>query len=176
MREVTGSSPVSSTKKSLLEPLSKSKVSGEDFFYLFLKSGRWGVRVNQKRMFCRIVPGFFSFLGNEDYCFSRNLSPKRWEGEIRIVHDLHNVLTNEISSLILFILIIITFREGLIIMAYYDAEHKAIIEKFNAQWSGLNTIEALAAQYDIEDIAQDNNLNPIDGLTEAIAKIPNHAD
>ena len=131
MREVTGSSPVSSTKKSLLEPLSKSKVSGEDFFYLFLKSGRWGVRVNQKRMFCRIVPGFFSFLGNEDYCFSRNLSPKRWEGEIRIVHDLHNVLTNEISSLILFILIIIIFREGLIIMAYYDAEHKAIIEKFN---------------------------------------------
>lgn len=49
-------------------------------------------------------------------------------------------------------------------MAYYDAEHKAIIEKFNAQWSGLNTIEALAAQYDIEDIAQDNNLKLLQTL------------
>lgn len=37
-------------------------------------SGRWGVRVDQHERFCRIVPGFFSFLGNEDYCFSRNLS------------------------------------------------------------------------------------------------------
>ena len=36
--EVRGSIPLSSTKKSLLEPLSKSKVSGEDFFIAFRKA------------------------------------------------------------------------------------------------------------------------------------------
>ena len=30
--EVVGSNPIRSTKKSLLEPLPKSKVSGEDFY------------------------------------------------------------------------------------------------------------------------------------------------
>ena len=43
-------------------------------FYLFLKSGRWGVRVDQHRRFCSNVPGFLFFLENEDYCFFRNLS------------------------------------------------------------------------------------------------------
>ena len=52
-----------STKKSLLEPLSKSKALGEDFFHYFLKSGRWGVRVNQHGRFYRNVPGSFSFFG-----------------------------------------------------------------------------------------------------------------
>ena len=33
-----GSTPAISTKKSLLEPLSKSKVSGEDFFIAFRKA------------------------------------------------------------------------------------------------------------------------------------------
>ena len=32
-----GSTPPASTKKSLLEPLSKSKASGEDFFHCFVK-------------------------------------------------------------------------------------------------------------------------------------------
>ena len=36
--EVRGSTPLCSTKKSLLEPLSKSKVSGEDFFIAFRKA------------------------------------------------------------------------------------------------------------------------------------------
>ena len=35
---VVGSSPTVTTKKSLLEPLSKSKVSGEDFFIAFRKA------------------------------------------------------------------------------------------------------------------------------------------
>lgn len=58
-----GSIPPTSTKKSLLEPLPKSKALGEDFFHYFLKSGRWGVRVNQHGRFCRNVPGSFSFFG-----------------------------------------------------------------------------------------------------------------
>lgn len=33
--EVRGSTPLCSTKKSLLEPLSKSKALGEDFFIIF---------------------------------------------------------------------------------------------------------------------------------------------
>ena len=70
-----GSIPLASTKKFLLEPLYKSKVSGEDFFIVFLKSGRWGVRVNQHRRFRRNVPEFFSFWGNEDCCLSLNPSP-----------------------------------------------------------------------------------------------------
>ena len=55
--------PLASTKKSLLEPLSKSKALSEDSFHYFLKSGRWGVRVNQHGRFCRNVPGSFSFFG-----------------------------------------------------------------------------------------------------------------
>lgn len=61
-------------KKSLLEPLSESKALGEDFFHYFLRSGRWGARVDQHGHSCRNVPGFLSFLGNEDYSLLRNLS------------------------------------------------------------------------------------------------------
>ena len=49
-------------------------------------------------------------------------------------------------------------------MAYFDDEHKSIIDKFNNQWSGLNSIEALAKKHGIEDIAQDNNLKLLQTL------------
>lgn len=49
-------------------------------------------------------------------------------------------------------------------MAYYDAIHKSIIDSFNNQWAGLSSIEALAAKYGIEDIAQDNNLKLLQTL------------
>ena len=40
--------------------------------------------MNQYRWFSRNVPGFFSFLGNEDYCFSRNLSSVLGVGKDKI--------------------------------------------------------------------------------------------
>ncbi|MCI5740637.1 MAG: restriction endonuclease [Lachnospiraceae bacterium] len=49
-------------------------------------------------------------------------------------------------------------------MDYYDAKHKLIIENFNNQWDGLNVIEKLAEKYDINDIAQDNNLKLLQTL------------
>ena len=49
-------------------------------------------------------------------------------------------------------------------MAYFDAEHQAKIQEFNSKWEGLNSIETLAKQYEINDIAQDNNLKLLQTL------------
>lgn len=56
------------------------------------------------------------------------------------------------------------FKEGRIHMSYYDTKHKSTITNFDAQWVGLNAIEALAATYRINDIAQDNNLKLLQTL------------
>ncbi len=49
-------------------------------------------------------------------------------------------------------------------MAYYDQEHRDKIEGFRAMWSKLDEIEALARTYEINDIAQDNNLKLLQTL------------
>lgn len=49
-------------------------------------------------------------------------------------------------------------------MSYFDRGHRLIIASFNDQWVGLNNIEALAARYGINDIAQDNNLKLLQTL------------
>lgn len=49
-------------------------------------------------------------------------------------------------------------------MPYFDANHQAVINKFNSKWEGLNTIELLAKQHEINDIAQDNNLKLLQTL------------
>ena len=49
-------------------------------------------------------------------------------------------------------------------MAYYDKEHQSKINSFDFQWNGLSAIESLAKQYDIDDIAQDNNLKLLQTL------------
>lgn len=49
-------------------------------------------------------------------------------------------------------------------MSYYDNEHQIVIKEFNSQWAGLETIEDLAKEYEINDIAQDNNLKLLQTL------------
>jgi hypothetical protein len=49
-------------------------------------------------------------------------------------------------------------------MSYYDSAHQTIIRDFNTQWRGLDTIEELAKEYKINDIAQDNNLKLLQTL------------
>lgn len=49
-------------------------------------------------------------------------------------------------------------------MAYKDKEHIAKIDNFNSLWSRLTEIEALAKKYEINDIAQDNNLKLLETL------------
>lgn len=49
-------------------------------------------------------------------------------------------------------------------MAYYDLEHQAKIEQIRQLWGRLDDIEALAAAYQITDIAQDNNLKLLQTL------------
>lgn len=49
-------------------------------------------------------------------------------------------------------------------MAYQDETHKNKIRIFNTMWSQLNHIEELAAEYQIYDITQDNNLKLLQTL------------
>ncbi len=49
-------------------------------------------------------------------------------------------------------------------MPYFDATHQAAIAAFNSDWDGLSTIEKLAKTYEINDIAQDNNLKLLQTL------------
>lgn len=49
-------------------------------------------------------------------------------------------------------------------MSYFDATHQAAIAAFNSDWDGLSTIEKLAKTYEINDIAQDNNLKLLQTL------------
>lgn len=49
-------------------------------------------------------------------------------------------------------------------MSYYNNEHQIVIKNFNSQWAGLETIEDLAKKYEINDIAQDNNLKLLQTL------------
>ena len=50
-------------------------------------------------------------------------------------------------------------------MAFYDDNHKNRIEYFEAMWAGMDKIEELAQRhYDINDIAQDNNLKLLQTL------------
>lgn len=49
-------------------------------------------------------------------------------------------------------------------MSYFDANHQSVIANFNSKWSGLNIIENLAKKYEINDIAQDNNLKLLQTL------------
>ena len=54
-------------------------------------------------------------------------------------------------------------KEG-ILMAYYDKKHREKINEFNSVWSNLHEIEELANTYEINDIAQDNNLKLLQTL------------
>lgn len=49
-------------------------------------------------------------------------------------------------------------------MAYFDLQHQKRIEKINSLWGRLDAIEELAANYEINDIAQDNNLKLLQTL------------
>lgn len=49
-------------------------------------------------------------------------------------------------------------------MAYYDKKHREKIESLNFVWSNLDSIEQLAQTYEINDIAQDNNLKLLQTL------------
>ena len=49
-------------------------------------------------------------------------------------------------------------------MAYYDASHRERISAFDSQWAQLHHIEELARTYEIDDIAQDNNLKLLQTL------------
>ncbi len=49
-------------------------------------------------------------------------------------------------------------------MAYYDRQHRAKIDSLNSMWSKLDGIEELAHTYEINDIAQDNNLKLLQTL------------
>lgn len=49
-------------------------------------------------------------------------------------------------------------------MSYYDEKHQKVINAFDLQWNGLETIEKIAKQYEINDIAQDNNLKLLQTL------------
>ncbi len=49
-------------------------------------------------------------------------------------------------------------------MAYYDRQHRAKINSLNSMWSKLDGIEELARAYEINDIAQDNNLKLLQTL------------
>lgn len=49
-------------------------------------------------------------------------------------------------------------------MSYFDDKHQGVIKEFNSQWAGLETIEDLAKEYEINDIAQDNNLKLLQTL------------
>lgn len=49
-------------------------------------------------------------------------------------------------------------------MSYLDASHQLAINELNSEWSRLNNIEAIAAKYQIYDIAQDNNLKLLQTL------------
>ena len=49
-------------------------------------------------------------------------------------------------------------------MAYYDNCHREKIDALNSMWSNLDEIEALAHTYEINDIAQDNNLKLLQTL------------
>lgn len=49
-------------------------------------------------------------------------------------------------------------------MSYYDSDHRAKIESLNSMWSKLDDIEELARDYEISDIAQDNNLKLLQTL------------
>jgi hypothetical protein len=49
-------------------------------------------------------------------------------------------------------------------MAYYDQQHREKINSFNSMWSKLDEIEKLARVYEINDIAQDNNLKLLQTL------------
>lgn len=49
-------------------------------------------------------------------------------------------------------------------MSYFDVVHQDVINNFNSKWAGLNTIELLAKQHEIYDIAQDNNLKLLQTL------------
>lgn len=49
-------------------------------------------------------------------------------------------------------------------MAYYDIQHRAKIDMLDSMWSKLDVIEELAKSYEINDIAQDNNLKLLQTL------------
>lgn len=49
-------------------------------------------------------------------------------------------------------------------MAYFDQQHCKKINDFNSMWSKLDGIEKLARTYEINDIAQDNNLKLLQTL------------
>ena len=49
-------------------------------------------------------------------------------------------------------------------MPYYDKAHRAKIDNFNAMWAKLDKLEKLALEYEISDIAQDNNLKLLQTL------------
>lgn len=49
-------------------------------------------------------------------------------------------------------------------MSFFDENHQTLIKNFNAKWIGLKAIEDLAKIYEIDDIAQDNNLKLLQTL------------
>ena len=49
-------------------------------------------------------------------------------------------------------------------MAYYEGQHCKKIDRLNSMWSRLDEIERLAKEYEINDIAQDNNLKLLQTL------------
>ena len=49
-------------------------------------------------------------------------------------------------------------------MPYYDKNHRAQIAKFNSMWTKLDDLEKMALEYQITDIAQDNNLKLLQTL------------
>lgn len=49
-------------------------------------------------------------------------------------------------------------------MSYFDTIHQARIRDFDSDWDGLSIIERLAKTYEINDIAQDNNLKLLQTL------------
>lgn len=50
------------------------------------------------------------------------------------------------------------------IMSYYDIEHQNKIRQLDSLWNNLVPVEDLAEEYDISDIAQDNNLKLLQTL------------
>ena len=57
-----------------------------------------------------------------------------------------------------------TIEPRFYLMAYYDQQHRIKIGEFRSMWANLHSIEELASTYDINDIAQDNNLKLLQTL------------